>query len=306
MNRDWENTFEQWAQPPGKTEEGRSENAIKAIRNAVAKSDKLNRRSIKVFVQGSYRNRVNVRKESDVDIGVLCDESFIPLYPEGTSKETFGNGSADYKYTQFKNELEEALVDYFGRASVHRGNKAFDIKENSYHVDADVAPFFEYRRYWMDGTYRCGVALRPDRGGVIHNYPERLLESWPNTPLHYENGVSKNTETRRAYKGVIRIIKSLRNEMDEMDDELAYPITGFLLECMVWNAPNSRFSNDTWDGDIQAVLQYLWSNTKNDEDCKNWHEVNDIKFLFHATQKWTRVQAHSFVDSAWDYIGVRI
>ncbi len=99
MNREWENTFGHWAKPPGKTEEERSENAIKAIRNAIGKSDKLNRRSIKVFVQGSYRNRVNVRKESDVDLGVLCDESFFPFYPEGTTKETFGNISADYTYT---------------------------------------------------------------------------------------------------------------------------------------------------------------------------------------------------------------
>ncbi len=305
MNREWENTFGHWAKPPGKTEEERSENAIKAIRNAIAKSDKLNRRSIKVFVQGSYRNRVNVRKESDVDLGVLCDESFIPFYPEGTTKETFGNVSAGYTYTRFKDELEEALVDYFGRGSVYRGNKAIDIKENSYHVDADVAPFFEYRRYWTDGSYRCGVALIPDRGGRVHNYPERLLESWPHTPLHYENGVSKNTETGRSYKGVVRIMKSLRNEMEESGEAAAKPIPGFLLECMVWNAPNTCFSHDTWDGDIQAVFQYLWSNTKDDESCKNWHEVNDIKYLFHATQKWTRAQAHAFVDSAWDYVGVR-
>lgn len=215
MNREWGNTFGQWAQPPSKTEEERSENAIKAIRNAIAKSDKLNHRSSKVFVQGSYRNRINVRKESDVDLGVLCDESFIPFYPEGTTKETFGNVSADYTYTRFKDELEEALVDYFGQGSVHRGNKAIDIKENSYHVDADVAPFFEYRRYWTDGSYRCGVALRPDSGGRVHNYPERLLESWSRTPLHYENGVSKNTKTGRSYKGVVRIMKSLRNEMEE-------------------------------------------------------------------------------------------
>ena len=60
MNRDWESTFGQWAKPPGKTEEQRCENAIKAIRNAIAKNDKLRDRSTKVFVQGSYRNRVGI------------------------------------------------------------------------------------------------------------------------------------------------------------------------------------------------------------------------------------------------------
>ena len=189
---------------------------------------------------------------------------------------------------------------------MYRGNKAFDVRENTYHVEADVAPFFEYRRYWDDGSYRCGVALRPDNGGIVHNYPERLLENWPPTPLHYENGVSKNTATRRSYKGVTRILKRVRNEMEAAGIAAAKPVPGFLLECMVWNAPNSCFSHDTWDGDVQAVLQYVWSNTKDDARCKKWHEVNDIKFLFHSTQKWTRDQAHGVIDSAWDYVGVRI
>lgn len=305
MNRDWESTFGQWTKPPGKTEEDRCKNAIKAIRNAIKKSNKLNRRSVMVFVQGSYRNRVNVRKESDVDIGVLCDDSFIPSYPEGTNRETFGNVPAVYKYSQFKDELNEALVEHFGRQSVCRGNKAIDIKENSYHVDADVAPFFEYRKYWKDGSYRCGVALRSDKGGVVYNYPERLLESWPNTPQHYENGVSKNTETGRSYKGAVRIIKSLRNEMEERGESAAIHIPGFLLECMVWNAPNNCFSHNTWDEDIQAILRYLWSNTKEVSTCDDWCEVNDVKYLFRDTQKWTCAQAHTFVDAAWDYIGVR-
>jgi hypothetical protein len=53
------------------------------------------------------------------------------------------------------------------------------------------------------------------------------------------------------------------------------------------------------------VLPYLWSNTKDDEACKGWTEVNDIKFLFCISQKWTREQAHTFVDAAWSYVGVR-
>ena len=41
MTRDWEGTFNSWAQPPGKTEEQRSENAIRGIRNAINRSSKL-------------------------------------------------------------------------------------------------------------------------------------------------------------------------------------------------------------------------------------------------------------------------
>ena len=34
--------------------------------------------------------------------------------------------------------------------------------------------------------------LLPDKGDLIYNYPERILDSWPQIPQHYENGVSKN------------------------------------------------------------------------------------------------------------------
>ena len=60
MARDWEAQFREWAKPPGQTEQERCDNAVSAIRNAVKVSDKLNKRSITVFAQGSYRNNTNV------------------------------------------------------------------------------------------------------------------------------------------------------------------------------------------------------------------------------------------------------
>jgi hypothetical protein len=74
---------------------------------------------------------------------------------------------------------------------------------------------------------------------------------------------------------------------------------------MTWNAPNSCFAHSTWDAVLQAVLIHLWSNTKDDATCKDWCEVNDIKYLFHSSQRWTRAQAYAFVDAAWSYVGVR-
>lgn len=305
MTRNLENIFSQWAKPPSETEEQRCENAIRAIRSAINKSDTLKHRSLKIFTQGSYRNRVNIRQDSDVDVGILCNESFIPCYPPGTTRETFGNFPADYKYRQFKNEVEEALVAYFGQKAVHRGDKAIDVRENSYHVDADVAPFFEYRHYRTDGSFLCGVALRPDNGGEIYNYPERLLDNWPRVPQHYENGASKNKLTKRSYKGVVRILKKIRAEMDEAEIDSAIRIPGFLVECMVWNVPDENFNHPMWVDRVWAVLQYLWLNTRNSVFSGDWREVNDIKPLFHPIQAWTWREAHAFVDAAWAYIEAR-
>ena len=169
-----EDTFRTWAQSPGQTETERSENAERMVRRAVAASAKLKDRNIKVFAQGSYRNRTNVRGESDVDIGVVCYDCFFEDYPEGTTRETFGISAATYHYSQFKDEVGEALVDYFGKGAVTRGNKAFDVRETSHHVEADVAPFFEHRRYNKDPGYLSGVGLRPDNGAPLEviNWPE--------------------------------------------------------------------------------------------------------------------------------------
>ena len=168
-----------------------------------------------------------------------------------------------------------------------------------------MVPLFEFRQYFDNGNYRCGVALIPDKGGRIENYPERLLASWRHTNQHYENGVAKNTATRRAFKGVVRILKSLCNEMNTLGVAAAMPIPGFLIESMAWNVPNSCFSHKTWDENVQAVLFHLWFNTQDDESCKEWTEINGIKYLFHWEQPWTRANAHTFVHAAWSYVGVR-
>ena len=306
MNRDWESTFSFWAQSPSKTEQERCERVIGAISTAIRRSPKLQVKKILSFPQGSFRNRVNVRQDSDVDVGVMLYDYFLAKYPEGKKAAYFGNSDADYSYYQFKNELEEALVDYFGRAAVKRSNKAFDIKATKTQVEADVVPLFEFRQYWDHGGYRAGVALIPDNGGHrIENYPERLVDYWPSTPLHYENGISKNTATSRRFKGMVRILKKLRIELEDAGNASATAVPGYLLECLVCNAPNWCFDRDTWEDRVQSTLRFLWQNTKDVMLCGKWCEVDDIKYLFHILQPWTREQAHAFINAAWDYTGVK-
>ena len=45
--------------------------------------------------------------------------------------------------------------------------------------------------------------------------------------------------------------------------------------------------------------------TRTDEGCKEWGEVNERKYLFRSVQSWTRQQVHAFINSAWDYVGVK-
>jgi hypothetical protein len=294
--------FTSWAQSPGQSESDRIDNAITAVKKALAADPKV-AAVTKVFVQGSYRNRVNVRQDSDVDVGVLYTgpECFTE-YPTGKSDADFGMSTASYTYTEYKNDLGKALVNYFGRDHVTRGDKAFDIHENTYRVDADVVPLFKHRRYSENGSYICGVELRPDSGGRTINWPERLYDQaeWPNQ--HYENGLGKNVATRRAYRGTVRILKKLRNVKDEEGIAEASPLKGFNVECLVWNAPNECFSHATWCGVVDRVMGHLSLHLSSMSLCGEWGEVSEFKYLLKGDEA-KRARFKAFVDRALRYIG---
>jgi hypothetical protein len=290
MARDWEQQFRDWARPPGKSEEDRSNNAVSAVRNAINGSPTLRVRNVTVFAHGSYKNNTNVRKDSDVDVAVLCTDSFFYDLPDAAVAQTFGISPASYDYSQFKTDVGQALVSHFGRPAVTRGNKAFDVRETTYHVEADVAPFFEHRRYSSNGTSLRGVELKPDRGGRVINWPDQ----------HYANGVSKNKATGTRYKSIVRVLKALSNELTERGDR-AGNVPGFLIECLVWNVPNQNFGHTTYKEDLEAALVFLYQNTRDDHACSEWGEVSELKYLFRASQNWTRQQANDFTVAVWNY-----
>jgi len=293
----WEDRLRSWAAPPGKTEEQRCENAVNAIKNAIAASTKLKQRGVSVILQGSYRNNTNVRGESDVDIGVVCDTTFFYQLPDQMTPEQFGLIASDYQYSTFKSEVGEALTSYFGSQAVKRGNKAFDVKETSYHVEADVAPFFTHRHYAGNASFAQGVELQPD-----NKTPPRVI-NWPDQ--HYENGVTKNNATGRRYKAMVRVLKSLRNDMRGKRVAAAEPAIGFLIECLIWNVPNPYFGAPDYYEDLRGILVFLFSATKTDEACREWREVSERKHLFGSHQRWTRQQAHDFIIAAWQHVGFK-
>ena len=83
----------------------------------------------------------------------------------------------------------------------------------------------------------------------------------------------------------------------------AKPIVSCLIESLVWNVPNEGFGHSTLTADVRYTLAHLFNNTRKDEDCSEWGEVNELKYLFRSSQPWTRQQAHDFVSAAWNYIG---
>jgi hypothetical protein len=299
MARDWEAGLRSWASPPSAAEQSKCENAERMTREAVRASRALTGRRIEIFTQGSYRNNTNVRLDSDVDICVRCMDVVFDDYSlsGGLSRFDTGITPATYTYPEFKHELGEALIARFGAGGVTRGNKAFDVHANTYRLDADVVPTFEHRRYsrQTNGSidYLSGTELRPDNGPGIINWPHQ----------HAENGITKNKATGGRFKVMVRALKRLRNEMDELGYAVATPIPSYLVECLVWNAPNEAFGHPQYLSDMRWILAHLFNNTREHDACAEWGEVNELKYLFRPSQPWSREQAHAFVSTAWDYIG---
>jgi hypothetical protein len=288
-----EESLKSWANAPGQTEQTKCDNAVNAIRKAKDASPALAKRAVRPFAQGSYCNRTNVRQDSDVDVCVLCADTFFFDLPEGMASNDFNISTpATYQYSQYKTDVGAALTSYFANGHVVRGNKAFDIKENTYRIAADAVPCFEYRRYFKDGSVWTGVAFQPDSGPRIVNWPEQ----------NYDNGVEKNTATGQRFKDVVRILKRLRYKMLDENVDAAKNVPSFLIECLVFNAPNELFQHTVYRDIVRDTLAHLFNNTIKLEDCNDWREINRRKYLFRG-QAWTFQQVHSFLSAAWDYIG---
>ena len=203
-------------------------------------------------------------------------------------------------FADFKSMVQKALEDYLGKTGVTQGNKAFDVHANTYRIDADVVPTFEYRSVYGEEECRRqpslsdpGSHLNPDSGSRIINWPEQT----------YNNGVERNTATGRKYKRVIRILKRLRDRMQDDGIAIAMKTPSFLIECLVWNANVDAFSKYTYTAIVLHLLADLWNCTRKDDDCSEWGEVNELKYLFRLAQPWTRQEANEFLQAAWDYIG---
>lgn len=308
MARDWHETFKAWAKPPSDTEEAKGSRAAEMIRDAIRKSPVLSTKKVDIYATGSYRNNTNVRLASDVDIAIVLKDAFCGDYPAtGPTREQLGFKDADYGFDPFWNDVSSALTTAFGSKGVTPGDKAFNIHENSYRLDADASVFLEHRRYTggksSDGTwvYLSGVEMRP------RSDPAKRIINWHQQ--HYEEGVKRNDATKRRFKRITRILKRLRDDMRDQgtatQKAAAEKASSFMIESLVFNAPDTCFNlvDESYFEDVKATVASLYSATKADATCAAFDEVSKLKRLFAPTQPWTRQQAHDFLLHAWQRVG---
>ncbi len=138
-----------------------------------------------------------------------------------------------------------------------------------------------------------GTKFFSDSGREYINWPEQ----------QYSNGVAKNERTRTRYKSIVRALKSLKYDMDGNGVKESKPITPFLIECLAYNVPDYAFADDSYTKNVRDCLAACYAATVADGDSQTWLEVNGIKYLFHASQPWTRQEANDFTVAAWRYCG---
>ncbi|MDR7357930.1 nucleotidyltransferase domain-containing protein [Paeniglutamicibacter sulfureus] len=285
-----------WTGPSSATEQDRQDRTERMIREAINAHPAFQTLSRKVYAKGSYANNTNVRSESDVDVAVECTNIF---YYDKTSTD-LGTSITPYSGEwgdpqRLRDELIAALRAKFGSDVDTSGSTAIQVHSSSARVEADVVPCFEYRYYYSASSWVEGARVYKTDGTHVENYSSRQLT----------NGRAKNTRTNQAYKKTVRILKRLENAMVADGSHREAP--SFFLECLVYNCPDSLFATSTWTATVKDVLTHIYTSLDGAEpanDNDRWLEVNETKFLFHTSQKWTRKDARDFAYAGWSYLGL--
>jgi len=191
-------------------------------------------------------------------------------------------------------EVGAALRSKFPGQVDDSGSTAFGIRSSSARVDADVVPCFDYRYYFASGGSREGTRVFRKNGGHFENFPVQQLV----------NGNRKNNRTNTIYKKSVRVLKRVENAMVANGVHRAVP--SFFIESLVYECPDSVFARLSWTERVNGILVHVWDGLEGaepSEESARWLEVNECKYLFHASQKWTRTDGRDFAKAAWNYLG---
>lgn len=251
---------------------------------------------VEIFVQGSYANGTNVRKDSDVDLVVQLklplEEDVDRLNPEETELFYQHYGPTDYGWEEFREDVLRSLREKF---FVREGNKCIDITDmdSLLRVPADILPAIEFRRYLAfpslaGEVYEEGVFFRDGNGHVIVNFPKQ----------HLANGKAKDWMTGGRFKQVIRVFKNARrHETAGIEKETA---PSYFLECLLYNVPNTAFWAPLSDA-YRNCLTWLTAHRGTFDDFRCQNGLVDL--FGDGPDRWSTAEAEGLLgalSNQWD------
>lgn len=298
---------------PSKTERDKAARTHTAIREHLESDPALKKYAVDTYLQGSYHNSTNVRGDSDVDMGSVTDKifyydtSFLPDearyeygVPIASLRESVTNsikegGPATFDYWQYRADVLTSLQRKYG-SDVIDGNKAITVRGNTSRLDADVLACTAFRQYVANGnraTYHNGISFYSKSHERHVNFPHQ----------HYTNLSDKDRNNNNKVKGCIRIMKRVRNELEDCGQWDRKRSPSYYLEGMTWNVPDTHFDGG-YDVVFPAVLTFLWNDLRErkEKGALDWYnQANNIFFLFHP-KFWNVDDALAFIEKIWQAV----
>lgn len=305
----------QLSSAPSETERDKAARTHNAIREHLESDPDLQKYKVDTFLQGSYKNSTNVRGDSDVDMGCVTNEVFyydtgwLPTearyeygLPTASLKESVEQslnklGKGAFTFWDYRDDVFRSLQRKYGVAAVVDGNKAITITGNTSRLDADVLPCTLFRQYFTDrqgtASFHTGISFYTKSHERIVNFPKQ----------HFENLAEKDQENGGKVKGCIRILKRIRNELEDQGHWDRKRSPSFYLESLVWNVPNIKFRGgyDTILEDVLAHLHKDLSEKKAKNELGTYAQANNIFALFHP-KFWDADDAIAFIEKIWESV----
>ena len=255
-----EKQLETWANQGAQTS---SQNTYTSIKSAFADHTWPIGMNYEVYLQGSYPNATNIYGDSDVDIVVESSNIFYDdRHP--ILKQQMGWYEGSYCWTDFSNEVKNALTNYFGSGTVSQANKCIKVKgDGGNRLNADVVPCCTYKHYLGTTLAAVGITFWTQLSQQVVNYPK----------LHLKNGQSKNFNCSHKYKPNIRVFKNARNNA-----QINNPYPSYFLECLFYNVPSSNFSYTHTDTYLNCINWLFGIAQKNQLD--KFHCQNGVQLMF--------------------------
>ena len=260
-----ESQLEVWAKPGAVTTSASTYATIKAA----LESPYTNYRGkdFEVFLQGSYGNDTNIYKESDVDVVIQLNSTFLKdissLPPDQAALYGSIFSSADYLYATYKADVIKALKDAFGSDAIP-GKKAIKIKAYGNRRSADVIPACQFRRYkhfrsLTDQDFTEGIYFEGNSGDSIKNYPKE----------HSKNLTSRHQATGKMFKPFVRILKNMRTRLVDAGTIPADLAPSYFIEGLLYNIPAAKFATNYQDTFV-ACMEWLRTADRTEFVCANW------------------------------------
>ena len=234
------------------------------------------------YLQGSYPNHTNIRGNSDVDLVIESSSVFYSNLNED-EKRQLDIGIGSYNYWNFRDEVVQALKSYYGASLVDdSGQKSIKISASSNRLAADAVPCITHKEYYNLRVVAEGITFWTRSSEQIINFPK----------IHLRKGFDKNQRTNNFYKPSVRMFKNAREKILANNPSLQGKYPSYFVECLLYNVPDSCFSNNYSDTFYEVIKFLSFQNSHLSQFCCQ----NEQQLLFGSlSTQWNITEAIDFV-----------